>query len=304
MASKKNSTGLVWYTMDLHLHTPASNDYLQPEIGYLDILKQAAKKGLEIIAFTDHNNVDVRDDWERLAPQYPHVRAVLGAEFDVDSPVGPHHILAYGFNHPLSPSLDKLLAVYREREHQQAACLCQGIQAQGFDFSEDDLKALIFSARPEHVVSVQGLTPVARLRLKEYCVKRKFLQEGEEVSSLLDRVPEPALPLPTADRVIPALKESGALVAAAHPTVFWRAEGRVVVDFSDRHLDMLRETFQLDGVECGHMPPSQRQACRAYCTRHGLFSVVGTDLHRADAPFRLDQHGGSNDWLTEFLERL
>ena len=43
--------------MDLHLHTPASNDYLQPEIGYLDILKQAAKKGLEIIAFTDHNTV-------------------------------------------------------------------------------------------------------------------------------------------------------------------------------------------------------------------------------------------------------
>ena len=57
MTSKKNATGLVWYTMDLHLHTPASDDYLQPEIGYLDILKQAAKKGLEIIAFTDHNTV-------------------------------------------------------------------------------------------------------------------------------------------------------------------------------------------------------------------------------------------------------
>jgi PHP family Zn ribbon phosphoesterase len=43
--------------MDLHLHTPASEDYLQPEIGYLDILKEAAKKGLDIIAFTDHNTV-------------------------------------------------------------------------------------------------------------------------------------------------------------------------------------------------------------------------------------------------------
>jgi len=55
--AKKNSSGLVWYTMDLHLHTPASEDYLQPEIGYLDILKQAAAKGLDIIAFTDHNTV-------------------------------------------------------------------------------------------------------------------------------------------------------------------------------------------------------------------------------------------------------
>lgn len=55
--AKMNSAGLVWYTMDLHLHTPASEDYLQPEIGYLDIIKQAASKGLDIIAFTDHNTV-------------------------------------------------------------------------------------------------------------------------------------------------------------------------------------------------------------------------------------------------------
>ena len=57
MSAKRNQTGLTWYTMDLHLHTPASEDYLQPEIGYLDILKQAAKQGLDIIAFTDHNSV-------------------------------------------------------------------------------------------------------------------------------------------------------------------------------------------------------------------------------------------------------
>ncbi len=57
VVEKKKDTGLTWYTMDLHLHTPASADYLQPEIGYLDILKQAATKGLDIIAFTDHNTV-------------------------------------------------------------------------------------------------------------------------------------------------------------------------------------------------------------------------------------------------------
>jgi len=57
VATKNNRTGLTWYTMDLHLHTPASEDYLQPDIGYLDILREAAKKGLDIIAFTDHNTV-------------------------------------------------------------------------------------------------------------------------------------------------------------------------------------------------------------------------------------------------------
>ena len=43
--------------MDLHLHTPVSADYLEPNVTYLDILRQAESKGLDIIAVTDHNTV-------------------------------------------------------------------------------------------------------------------------------------------------------------------------------------------------------------------------------------------------------
>lgn len=43
--------------MDLHLHTPASADYQEPNVSYLDILRQAESRGLDIIAFTDHNTV-------------------------------------------------------------------------------------------------------------------------------------------------------------------------------------------------------------------------------------------------------
>jgi hypothetical protein len=43
--------------MDIHIHTPASDDYQQAGVSYLDILRGAERKGLEIIAFTDHNTV-------------------------------------------------------------------------------------------------------------------------------------------------------------------------------------------------------------------------------------------------------
>ena len=46
-----------WYAMDLHLHTPASSDYQNPEISYLDILQRAEARGLDMIAFADHNTV-------------------------------------------------------------------------------------------------------------------------------------------------------------------------------------------------------------------------------------------------------
>ena len=57
---KKRKTGrskLQWKRVDLHLHTPASTDYLEPGVSYLDILRAAERKGLDIIAFTDHNTV-------------------------------------------------------------------------------------------------------------------------------------------------------------------------------------------------------------------------------------------------------
>ncbi len=51
---KRNSE---WRRVDLHLHTPVSTDYEERGVSYLDILRVAEQKGLDIIAFTDHNTV-------------------------------------------------------------------------------------------------------------------------------------------------------------------------------------------------------------------------------------------------------
>lgn len=48
---------MQWRTMDLHIHTPASGDYQQPGISFLDIIHRAEARGLDMIAFTDHNSV-------------------------------------------------------------------------------------------------------------------------------------------------------------------------------------------------------------------------------------------------------
>ncbi|MCW5876826.1 MAG: putative DNA binding domain-containing protein [Anaerolineales bacterium] len=51
------SAPMKWYAMDLHIHTPASSDYQNPEASYLDILRRAESRDLDIIAITDHNTV-------------------------------------------------------------------------------------------------------------------------------------------------------------------------------------------------------------------------------------------------------
>ncbi|HQE93613.1 MAG TPA: putative DNA binding domain-containing protein [Anaerolineae bacterium] len=54
---QKTQPTAQWYKMDLHIHTPASADHQQKSITYLDILQEAERRGVDIIAFTDHNTV-------------------------------------------------------------------------------------------------------------------------------------------------------------------------------------------------------------------------------------------------------
>jgi hypothetical protein len=54
-----------WVRVDLHIHTPASEDYAEADVSFLDILHEADRRGLEIIAFTDHNTVAGFDRMQR-----------------------------------------------------------------------------------------------------------------------------------------------------------------------------------------------------------------------------------------------
>ena len=54
---KSEKRPLQWRRVDLHIHTPASACYAEPNVTYLDILRKAEEKGLDIIAITDHNTV-------------------------------------------------------------------------------------------------------------------------------------------------------------------------------------------------------------------------------------------------------
>ncbi|MCC7129782.1 MAG: putative DNA binding domain-containing protein [Anaerolineae bacterium] len=57
MKKTHSRTSMQWCTIDLHLHTPASSDYQQPDVTFIDILHRAEMRGLAIISFTDHNTI-------------------------------------------------------------------------------------------------------------------------------------------------------------------------------------------------------------------------------------------------------
>lgn len=53
----EGKTANKWYNMDIHIHTPASEDFQQQGVTYLEILQKAESRGVDILSFTDHNTV-------------------------------------------------------------------------------------------------------------------------------------------------------------------------------------------------------------------------------------------------------
>ena len=56
MVKVAHSQGLTYRKVDLHLHTPASDCFLDKKITPADIVRKAVKEGLDAIAITDHNS--------------------------------------------------------------------------------------------------------------------------------------------------------------------------------------------------------------------------------------------------------
>lgn len=58
MATNQQRSGQrKWYRVDLHLHTPGSNDYEDRSATYYDWMQKVLEKELDIVAITDHNTV-------------------------------------------------------------------------------------------------------------------------------------------------------------------------------------------------------------------------------------------------------
>lgn len=57
LENETDQRAMRWFRVDLHIHTPASEDYADKDVTFLDILREAERRGLDVIGFTDHNTI-------------------------------------------------------------------------------------------------------------------------------------------------------------------------------------------------------------------------------------------------------
>ncbi|MCH7736609.1 MAG: PHP domain-containing protein [Chloroflexi bacterium] len=78
-------------TIDLHLHTLASDGRLTPT----ELIQLVAKQGLETISITDHDSTEGLEEAYEAAKEFPELRIIPGIEMSADVPGDEVHVLGY-----------------------------------------------------------------------------------------------------------------------------------------------------------------------------------------------------------------
>ena len=205
--------------VDLHSHTTASDGTLTPR----ELVREAARRGLRVLAVTDHDSTEGLAEALDEAAQCPPLEIVPGIEINCDVDGGEIHILGYSMDYDI-PWFQAFCREQREERRARVHRMAERLAALGMPIDPAEVFALVRegSAGRPHVAQVmvrRGYVKSVREAFDRYLgagkpghVPRKKLSP-EDAVRLLRRaggVPVLAHPgLAARDELVPAPVEAG-----------------------------------------------------------------------------------------------
>ncbi len=267
-------------TIDLHVHSTASDGSLAPEA----VVKRALAAGLSAIALTDHDTLGGIPEALAAGERFG-VRVIGGCEFSAAAPWGEMHVLGY-FLPSDSATLDAFLVDCRADRVRRAQAMVERLQRLGVGLSF------------EHVLDESGGGAVGRPHVARAIVRQgSAIDLGDAFDRFLGRG-RPAFvekTLPAFRAVAELVHQAGGLVSVAH------LKERGTRAFIER-----LKGEGLDAVETRH--PSHDPDLRARLTdialKLGLLRTGGSDWHGDPEPGVTHGTIGSQAVPREWLDRL
>ena len=279
---------------DLQSHSRHSDGALSPS----EVVAAAAAAGVELMALSDHDNVDGVPEAARAAAGAG-IRLVPAVEITaIDGKYADLHVLGYLVD-PLDATLLERLAGYRGQREGRAYQIVARIRELGFEVDES-----ILDARKAQGKSI-GRPHIAQSVVSHPGNAERLAAEGHSeltpflVAYLIDGKPA-FVPRegPSVAEAIETIHDAGGVAVWAHP--FWDIpEDDGVLDAIDRF-----RASGLQGVECFYPTHSEAQTrlLVGRCGELGLLTTGSADFHgpehrqfsafRAFSTYGLEPHLG------------
>ena len=244
--------------VDLHTHTIASDGTYTPA----ELVREAARRGVRVLAVTDHDSVDAVEPAFLAARACPPLEVVPGIELNTDDPGGEVHVLGYFLDHSAAWLRD-LLREFREERAARVHRIADRLAVLGHPIDAAEVLALVQegSAGRPHVAQAmvrRGYVGTVREAFD------RFLAAGKPAY-----VPHRKV---TSREACEIIRRAGGLAVVAHPG--FHADSESVVRG-------LVGAGLLDGLECYYAEHTPEQTARflALCRELGLVPTGGSDFH-------------------------
>ena len=240
---------------DLHIHTTASDGLL----GSYEVCQLAVKKGLAVIAITDHDTVLGLMEIEKNG-RVPGLEVLPGIEISSFHDGEDVHILGFGINWGLKWLQELLFDLRTDRKERIKKIIIL-------------LNDLDYKITIEDVLGFSSGESLGRPHVAQaLAAKGYFKSHREAFKALLDKGRPAYLPRKkvTPFEAVEVVHRSGGAAVLAHPGLLY-------------NLDIIRtlKVHGLDGIEVFYPLHSGELvvSLTRYCEKNGLLATGGSDFH-------------------------
>ena len=245
---------------DLHMHSYYSDGTMSPR----EIVEDAKKRNVQLIAITDHNVLDSYTELKEAAEEFG-IKVIRGVEIDARFEDIVVHILAYNFE-----DTENLYNLVHKANNELLETIIELIKTMEYDYeniSSEDYEAYDYDKRKGgwkgiHYLFDRGITSELFEGVKYYG-KYKC---GHEYFDY-----------PTVEEVVKAVHEANGYVVLAHPCNYYKNNTKEEV------LEKLEKfkSIGIDGVECYYPANSEMmtETCVEFCKNNDMIITVGSDSH-------------------------
>lgn len=246
--------------VDLHMHSYYSDGTMSPR----EIVEDAKKRNVQLIAITDHNVLDSYTELKEAAEEFG-INVIRGVEIDARFEDIVVHILAYNFQ-----DNEKLFNLVHKAKNELLETSIELIKRMENDYeniSSEDYEAYDYDRRKGgwkgiHYLFDRGITSELFEGVKYYGQYKC----GHEYFDY-----------PTVEEVIDAVHEANGYVVLAHPCNYYKNNTKEEVL---EKLDKFK-SIGIDGVECYYPANSEMmtETCIEFCKNNNMIITVGSDSH-------------------------
>ena len=245
---------------DLHMHSYYSDGTMSPR----EIVEDAKKRNVQLIAITDHNVLDSYTELKEAAEEFG-INVIRGVEIDARFEDIVVHILAYNFQD--NEKLFNLVHKAKNELLETSIELIKRMEKEYENISSEDYEAYDYDRRKGgwkgiHYLFDRGITSELFEGVKYYGQYKC----GHEYFDY-----------PTVEEVIDAVHEANGYVVLAHPCNYYKNNTKEEV------LEKLEKfkSIGIDGVECYYPANSEMmtETCIEFCKNNNMIITVGSDSH-------------------------